>query len=96
MSVPPTAETVRATLPITWQFDPGVDIAIASRREATLAGTRAEVPAGQIHSLRDRMPPSPARVAAITPRSRELCERAGIPIGDDPRRARGAGRRRHR
>jgi hypothetical protein len=72
---------------VTMLANVGIDLHdfLASLREANLAGIRAELPAGQIHSFRDLMMPALARVGAITPRSRELFEREGIPIWDDPR-----------
>jgi hypothetical protein len=65
----------------------GIDLHdfLASLREANLAGIRAELPAGQIHSFRDLVLLALVRVDAITPRTRELYAREGIPIWDDTR-----------
>jgi hypothetical protein len=53
--------------------------------EAAKAGIEQQLPPGQIHSLKDLMLPAIARVGLITPRARELYEKAGIPIFEDPR-----------
>jgi hypothetical protein len=64
----------------------GIDLKdfLTSLREANLAGIRAELPPGQVHSFRDLMMPALVRVGAVTPRTRELFEREGIPVWDDP------------
>ncbi len=56
---------------------------VASLQEASLAGIRADMPAGQVHSFKDLMMPALVRVGAVTPRSRELFEKEGIPVWDD-------------
>jgi hypothetical protein len=63
----------------------GIDLQdfLRSLREANLAGIRAELPPGQVHSFRDLMMPALVRVGAVTPRTRELFEREGIPVWDD-------------
>ena len=60
---------------------------------ARTPGSSQELPPGQIHSLKDLMMPALARVGLITPTVRKKYEDAGIPIFDDPARARGDGRR---
>jgi hypothetical protein len=52
-------------------------------REAGQAGIRAEAPPGQVHSFKDLMMPALVRVGAVTPRTRELFDEAGIPIYAD-------------
>ena len=56
---------------------------LASIQEASLAGIGADMPPGQVHSFKDLMMPALVRVGAITPRSRELFEKEGIPVWDD-------------
>lgn len=53
--------------------------------EAGEAGIRGEAPPGQIHSFKDLMMPALVRVGAITARTRELFEQAGIPVWSDAR-----------
>jgi hypothetical protein len=63
----------------------GIDVGefVADVRASSAAGLRGKVPPGQIHSFRDLMMPALVRVGAVTRRSRELFEKAGIPVWDD-------------
>ena len=63
----------------------GIDIGdfLASIQEAGLAGIRAPLPPGQIHSFKDLMMPALVRVGAVTQRSRELFAEEKIPVWDD-------------
>ena len=54
-------------------------------KEADDAGITQELPAGQIHSVKDLMMPALARVGLITPTVRRKYEEAGIPIVEDLR-----------
>ena len=53
--------------------------------EAAEAGIAPELPPGQIHSLKDLMLPSIARVGLITPTVRKKYEEGGIPVIEDLR-----------
>ncbi|HRK71672.1 MAG TPA: ferritin-like domain-containing protein [Micropepsaceae bacterium] len=54
-------------------------------QEAVDAGMMAELPPGQIHSLKDLMIPALYRVGLITPRVQKKYEEAGIPVFTDQR-----------
>jgi len=54
-------------------------------QEAHEAGITQELPAGQIHAMKDLMLPALARVGLLTPTARKKYDEAGIPIFDDPR-----------
>jgi hypothetical protein len=56
---------------------------VAGLIEAGAAGISAKLPPGHIHSFRDLMMPALVRVGAVTPRTRALYEREGIPVWDD-------------
>jgi hypothetical protein len=51
--------------------------------EAGAAGINAKLPPGSIHSFKDLMMPALVRVGAVTPRTRELYQAAGIPVWED-------------
>jgi hypothetical protein len=53
--------------------------------EAREMGLEQELPAGQIHSVKDLMMPALARVGLITPTVRKKYEEAGIPVSEDLR-----------
>ena len=63
----------------------GIDLAdfIKGLQEAGAAGINGKLPPGHIHSFKDLMMPALVRVGAVTPRSRKLFEKAGIPVWDD-------------
>lgn len=63
----------------------GVDLQdfIKGLQEAGAAGIDAKLPPGHIHSFKDLMMPALVRVGAVTPRTRELFQAAGIPVWDD-------------
>ena len=42
-----------------------------------------KLPPGRLHSFKDLMMPALVRVGAVTARSRQLFEAAGIPVWDD-------------
>ncbi len=52
-------------------------------QEAESLGITRELPPGQIHSLKDLMMPALVRAGLVTKRSRELFERAGVPVDAD-------------
>lgn len=56
---------------------------IAGMQEAEAAGITRELPPGQIHSVNDLMLPALVRAGLVTRRTRELFERAGIPVNTD-------------
>jgi hypothetical protein len=56
---------------------------LTSLVEAGGGGLRMKLPPGQIHSFRDIMMPALVRVGAVTDRTRELFDEAGIPVWDD-------------
>jgi hypothetical protein len=53
--------------------------------EAGMAGIRAKLPPGHIHSFKDLMMPALVRVGAVTERTRALFGAEGIPVWDDTR-----------
>ncbi len=52
-------------------------------QEANELGITRELPPGQIHSLKDLMMPALVRAGLITKRSKELFEKAGVPVNAD-------------
>lgn len=56
---------------------------MAGMKEANDLGITRDLPPGQIHSLKDLMMPALARAGLITRRSKELFEKAGVPVNAD-------------
>jgi len=54
-------------------------------KDAGMAGIRAKLPPGHIHSFKDLMMPALVRVGAVTDRTRALYAAEGIPVWDDTR-----------
>ena len=54
-------------------------------KNAGMAGIRAKLPPGHIHSFKDLMMPALVRVGAVTDRTRALYAAEGIPVWDDTR-----------
>jgi hypothetical protein len=52
-------------------------------QEANALGITRDLPPGQIHSLKDLMMPALIRAGLVTDRTKELFERAGVPVNAD-------------
>jgi hypothetical protein len=63
----------------------GIDLGdfLQGLADAGAVGLNMKVPPGHLHSFRDLMMPALVRVGAVTERSRELYQQAGIPIWED-------------
>ncbi|MBV1907112.1 MAG: ferritin-like domain-containing protein [Pseudomonadales bacterium] len=55
----------------------------AGLKEAEQLGISRQLPPGQIHSVKDLMMPALIRIGLVTPRTKELFEKAGIPVTAD-------------
>jgi hypothetical protein len=56
---------------------------LAGIAEAAELGITRDLPPGQIHSLNDLMMPALVRAGLVTPRTKELFEKAGVPVNTD-------------
>jgi hypothetical protein len=65
----------------------GIELAdfLQGMKDAGMAGIRAKLPPGHIHSFKDLMMPALVRVGAVTDRTRALYAAEGIPVWDDTR-----------